>query len=183
MTAAPTSSTINGPAKSGPRAAPLALWRIAEAFLHLLHNLFGAPEDVARKHTLTQKSHALMLPWLRAGEALLRRLLLIEAFAHVAPPNAPKPLPRPRKRVCKPMRFYTEEPDGWRVSFRCFEGDTYARPPGRKNAPNGKGACMSSARFRSAWPLAERYEAVSWRLLGRSRVRRSPHWQHDQSQR
>jgi hypothetical protein len=40
-----------------PRTAPLALWRIAEAFLHVLYSLFGAPEDVAREHTLTRAAH------------------------------------------------------------------------------------------------------------------------------
>jgi hypothetical protein len=36
------------------RNTPIALWRVAEAFLHTLHNLFGAPEDVAFRHTLTR---------------------------------------------------------------------------------------------------------------------------------
>jgi hypothetical protein len=52
----------------------LALWRVAEAFLSTLHMLFGAPEEVAAKHTLTAKAHALMASWLRCAEAMLRRL-------------------------------------------------------------------------------------------------------------
>jgi hypothetical protein len=55
-----------------PGTAPIALWRIAESFLHILHSLFGAPEDVARDHTLTRAAHALLVSWLRVGEALLR---------------------------------------------------------------------------------------------------------------
>jgi hypothetical protein len=61
------------------RHAPIALWRVAQAFLGTLHMLFGAPEDVARDHTLTAKAHKQMAQWLRCAEALLRRLLAIEA--------------------------------------------------------------------------------------------------------
>jgi hypothetical protein len=64
---------------STPRAAPIALWRVAEAFLQTLHMLFGAPADVAADHTLLRKAHAQLAQWLRCAEAMLRRLLLIEA--------------------------------------------------------------------------------------------------------
>ena len=106
-----------------PRTAPIALWRVAEAFLHVLHNLFGAPEDVARDHTLTRAAHMLLLSWLRVGEDLLRRLLAIEATAF---PNAPKSgqggaLPRPaRKHTPRLMSFTPDNPDAWRVRFRCI---------------------------------------------------------------
>jgi hypothetical protein len=133
------------------RHAPLALWRIAHDFLHTLHMLFGAPEDVAFDHTLTRKQHALLLKWLRAGEALLRRLLLLEA-AHY-PPQPPRKPRAQHKRARVRMSFASDEPEKWRVSFRCFMDRR--RPAGlrrsRKAAPK---------RFRSAWPLAERYEAL-----------------------
>ena len=81
------------------RTAPLALWRIAETFLHTLFNLFGAPEDVARQHTFTHAPYVLLLSWIRAGEALLRRLLLIEAAAYSKPNTRPLlHISRPRKR-------------------------------------------------------------------------------------
>jgi len=57
--------------------------------MHTLFNLFGAPEDVAFRHTLTRAPYALMLSWIRCAEAMLRRLLLIEAAAF------PKPNTRP----------------------------------------------------------------------------------------
>jgi len=47
--------------------------------MRILFALFGAPEDVAARHTLTGKPYRLMLSWLRCGEAMMRRLLLIEA--------------------------------------------------------------------------------------------------------
>ena len=81
------------------RTAPLALWRIAEAFLHSLHSLFGAPEDVAREHTLTRAAHALLLSWLRVGEALMRRLLVIEA-ANLSP-TSPRSRPAKSSTVTK----------------------------------------------------------------------------------
>ena len=73
---------------SETRHAPLALWRIAQGFINTLYNLFGAPEDLAARHTLMKKERDLVLDWLRAGEALMRRLLLIEAvgYAGAAPP-------------------------------------------------------------------------------------------------
>jgi hypothetical protein len=44
-------------AQPDTRHAPLALWRIAQAFLNLLHNLFGAPSDVARAPILAREAH------------------------------------------------------------------------------------------------------------------------------
>jgi hypothetical protein len=62
------------------------------------HALFGAPEAVAAIHTLTGKAHAHMASWLRVGEAMLRRLLVIEAAAYPKPNTRPL-LHAPRKRV------------------------------------------------------------------------------------
>lgn len=133
------------------RTAPRALWLVAQAFLIVLHNLFGAPEDVARQHTLTRAAHTLMRQWLRAGEAMMRRLLLIEASAYPKPNTRPLLTPS-RKRARKLHAFTPEHPEKWRVSFRCLGADR-ARPrrPSRRTAPT---------RFASAWPLAERYEAL-----------------------
>lgn len=134
------------------RHAPIALWRVAEAFLHLLHNLFGAPEAVAHRHTLTRKTHALMLEWLKAGEAMMRRLLLLEA-AHY-PPHPPRKPHIKRTRARKLMSFTADEPDRWRTSFRCFMDRR--RPAG----PRRGLSAGHRQRFLSAWPLAERYEAL-----------------------
>jgi len=161
-----------------PRSAPIALWRIAEAFLHVLHDLFGAPEDVAARHTLTRAAHALMASWLRVGEALLLRLLMIEAaaiemievtYTHdhrwpQAEPTSQGACMSPRS----PRAFFADDPDSWRVSFRCFAAADRRLPAG--NSPNKPMALASQdvvcrleaggPRFRSAWPLAERYEAL-----------------------
>lgn len=147
------------------RTAPIALWRIAQAFLNILYNLFGSPEDVALRHTLTREPYNLMLSWLRVGEAMMRRLIAIEAAAF------PKPNTRPllratRQRKRRAIGFDHDEPEKWRVSFRCLVNGArrlrrrkpaLARRLG--NAPP-EAARSTSPKFHSAWPLAERYEAL-----------------------
>ncbi|HYD86163.1 MAG TPA: hypothetical protein VEA80_01695 [Vitreimonas sp.] len=142
------------------RHAPLEFWRIAEAFLQLLHNLFGAPEDIAAQHTLTRAAHTLLSSWLSAGEAMLRRLLLIEAAAYPSPAS-----PRTRrghKRVRKLMSFTPDKPEEWRVSFAAFYGPSASRRPasGREMTGQGGEAPARLGGFASAWPLAERFEAM-----------------------
>lgn len=113
MNASPTTDTQTD------RTAPIALWRAAQAFMHILHALFGAPEEVAFKHTLTRKAHELMASWLRSGEAMMRRLLLIEAQSF-AKPNTRPLLHAPHKHTRKPAALDPDAPEQWRVSFRCF---------------------------------------------------------------
>jgi hypothetical protein len=170
-------------APSPARIAPLALWRVAQAFLHTLYNLFGAPEDVAREHTFTAKAHEQLASWLRCAEAMLRRLLLIEASAYPKPNTrlaSPErseggpPLRAPRQRVRKLMLFDADKPEEWRVCFRVFASPTLRQPRTKSGGDAGVGAAGSVSvslslskakrpepqRFRSAWPLAERYEAL-----------------------
>ena len=138
--------------------------------MHLLHALFGDPSHVAAKHTLTLKAHQLMASWLRAGEAMMRRLLIIEAAAF-AKPNTRPLLRAPRARARKLMHFTAEAPEQWRVNFRCFYGPSASRrhapePAGETPAVHNKRlsreerCSQPKPRFRSAWPLAERYEAL-----------------------
>jgi hypothetical protein len=137
-------------AASAPiRTAPLALWRVAEAFLRALHVLFGAPEDVAGEGWLARAAHRRLASWLRCGEAMLRRLIMIEAAAQ-APANAPA-RQRARRRTRKAMAFTADQPQAWRVSLRVFSA------PGGARAARASGARVP---LRSAWPLAERYEAL-----------------------
>jgi hypothetical protein len=166
---------MNAPAPTDTTAttAPLALWRVAEAFMHILHALFGSPAQVAARHTLRFEAHKLMASWLRAGEAMMRRLLLIEAAAF-AKPNT-RPLLRPsRKRTRKLMSFTADAPKQWRASFRCFVSEDRRLPAGKHRCRQDAGGprkrisredrwCSENwkpVRFRSAWPLAERYEAL-----------------------
>lgn len=175
--------------------------------MHILFALFGDPSDVAAQHALKLKAYQLMASWLRVGEAMMRRLLLIEAAAF-AKPNSRPLLREPRPRTRKLMHFFPETPEKWRVSFCCFatprglssskagatatalrqaQGSNGRRPfiireePALRSRHANRAQRRSSHRkryapilrqdreciihrppmiFRSAWPLAERYEAL-----------------------
>lgn len=105
------------------RAAPLVLWRALRVFLATMFSLFGAPEAIAAHGVMSRKGHVLILSWLRAGEAFLRRLLFIEALAHVdnARVSARAVSKRGKPHVRQPVYFQPDKPDDWRVSFRVFE--------------------------------------------------------------
>jgi len=179
---------------SAERTAPLTLWATAQSFLNTLFALFGPPEAIAFQHTHTSQQRALMLPWLRAGEALMRRLLLIEAAAYPKPNTPPRLWPK-RTRVRKLVGFDDDKPETWRVSFKCFarlnsspgrgggvvrsttEGepdacalscaspsvsfaDSSPASGGAVKFWEGKWFTAKPTKFTSAWPLAERYEAL-----------------------
>ena len=122
-TADPSPTKPQAHEAAATRTAPLTLWRVAQAVLGVLHMLFGPPETVAAQHTLTAKAHAQIASWLRTAEAMLRRLLLIEASAYPRPNTRPL-LRAPRQRTRKLMHFTAEAPGQWRVSFRCFVSST-----------------------------------------------------------
>ncbi len=103
------------------RVAPAQLWRAMRAFLCLLFDLFGEPSDIAASGALSRKTRALIAPWLRAGEAFMRRLLFIEALAlNVDTPRAAPAKRQPHTR--KLCYFYPDKPEEWRVSFRVLAG-------------------------------------------------------------
>jgi len=153
--------------------APPALWRIARAFICVLHDLFGDPSDIARAHTLTRAAYKLLLSWLRVGEAMMRRLIAIEAAAFPAAPIAERTRTK-RKRVRRLMEFWPEKPDEWRVYFRCSasaprmlrQAQHDASEPHDKT-PLPKSVTLSLSKgdakaplLHNAWPIAERYEAL-----------------------
>jgi hypothetical protein len=145
------------------RAAPLHLWRAASALLNTLFALLGGPEKLAAKHTLTAAAHKLAADWLRTAEALMRRLLLVEARAYPPPSSRQKTagrLPAVRKR--KLMGFDADKPGQWRVSFRCFLDRRRPRRREAQQHPQKLGHLNNAdgPSFRSAWPLAERFEAL-----------------------
>ena len=148
------------------RAAPLDLWREAETLIHQLSALFGPPEQIAFQHTLTAKAYKLLSQWLRGAEALLRQLLLIEAAAlapgvtHARPVVAPISPAGAGACVSPETRlreFWPDKPEDWRVSFSVLmDRRRLAGSDGRQ----GRRRSMEAKRFYSAWPLAERAEAL-----------------------
>lgn len=155
--------------------APPALWAAARALIATIFNLFGDPARIAFQHTHTGAQRALLLKWLRAGEALVRHLLLIEA-ASIAKPNTRPLLHASRKlmgraRVRRMMSFDADNPEDWRVSFRCLarapkpaqlrETWTVRRAPHHiSREDRWSGEFQKRVSFHSAWPLAERAEAL-----------------------
>ena len=148
--------------------APPILWAAARALICTIFALFGEPSYIAWQHTHRQSQRTLLLKWLRAGEALMRHLLLIEAAAY-AKPNT-RPLLRERRaRVRRLVTFEADKPEAWRVSFRCFASVT--RGPRKPRSPSPRRPRLSreerwcaeywpKPKFYSAWPLALRAEAM-----------------------
>jgi hypothetical protein len=170
------------------RQSRLQLWAIAQHFLGVLFDLFGAPEVIAARHTLRRSEWAMLAKWLRAGEAMMRQLLLVEA-SHCAKPNTPPLLRKQRARARKLVGFDADTPENWRVCLRLsLPGRSAKREepgsigqqaasdewtPDRRvltHAGPGNGGisredrwCAEKVRreiFHSAWPLAERAEAL-----------------------
>ncbi|PZO53719.1 MAG: hypothetical protein DCF16_06325 [Alphaproteobacteria bacterium] len=143
------------------RKAPLELWRAAGALLRTLFNLFGAPEELAARHTITGPTYRLILNWLHCAEALMRHLLFIEASAH--PRGAASSAKRAHaQRQSREMSFEADKPEEWRVSFRLCADDRRL-PAGKRlstlTAPR-RPQSLAPTTFHSAWPLAERFEAL-----------------------
>lgn len=119
--------------------------------------LFGDPSAIAARHTIVREHWRQLVQWLRAGETLMRLLLVVEA-ASLPKPNARMPLLHPRRaRMRKLMGFEADAPEKWRVSFRVFLDRRRPRRPAPVHAGEDAG---DPRRFHSAWPLAERAEAL-----------------------
>ena len=142
--------TQGAPTPANDDTTPAALWDAARYAMRWLVNLFGAPTDLADFTVLTPNEHRDLLSWLRPLEALVRSLLLIKAAEMPAPERAArrgKTAPRRSRRL---VEQDPETSERWRVSFRALP--PVRRPGSRRRA--------SSADLPSAWPLAERLEAV-----------------------
>lgn len=137
-----------------PRHAPRALWLIAQAFMQALYALFGNPEDIAQAPHRQARAYKQLATWIAAGEALLRRLLMIEAAATTpAPPRRPRA--KRAARVRTRIACFPDQPQAWRVSFRAVPSQ---HRPLRLWRP--KKRLFTPRHIVDAWPLALRYEAL-----------------------
>lgn len=142
------------------RYAPIALWRVASRLLITLFNLFGEPQQLAFQHTVVRRDYDLICNWLRTVEALFRKLLFIEA-SYYAVNLAPGRQRAKRKRVRRVMTFVPERPEEWRVTFRMERARPRPRTSVRVIAgDDARAPYLAPTTFHSAWPLAERFEAL-----------------------
>jgi hypothetical protein len=145
---------------TSPRTAPPNLWRIIECFVAAFIDRIGDPTTIAYREFVTLHHLRLIRRWLSAGEAFLRQLLLIEASAYrQAAPARPR-TPRQRKR-----RLVIHDPDKpkeWRVYFRCFPAQRRPQTARKRKSPPPPSPPRDplAPRLYSAWPLAERAEAL-----------------------
>jgi hypothetical protein len=133
--------------------SPQGLWRALRHYFEWLLNVIGDGAAVAHMHTLTRKQRDDVLTWLRPVEALLRRLIFLDAMAlpHEAP-RAPSVRVK-RARIRRVVENKPDAPEDWHVRFRLVD------PPARASLQQRRGAGAPHAHF-SAWPLAERIEAA-----------------------
>jgi hypothetical protein len=145
----------SAPPQTPPRHAPIALWQAAHALITALFNLFGAPEHIAAQRTLTKPARDLLLTWLRPAEAIVRRLIFIEAHKLGAPEPPPSRPCAARKvaRTRESPAFDPAAPETWRVSFRCS-------PPTSRRARTARTRRHRAPRQIFARPFAERCEAL-----------------------
>lgn len=144
-----------------------ALWEAAEYLLRWLVALCGDACAVVARGRLSPKERREIAFWLRPVEALVRRLLVVEA-ARLA-----ETLPPPRARTARPRKCRTvlQDPENsasWAVRFRALE--RIGSPGAAPAACTAPLACARSRRAgvkrdsfaaRDPWPLAERIEAVA----------------------
>jgi hypothetical protein len=106
------------------------------------------------KRPRNARTYKQLATWIAAGEALLRRLLMLEAAgAPVLAPlkkRAPRPYQKREKIECAPDR-----PEAWPVSFRAF-------PRVRKSWRTRRSSRrrLFPRRIVDSWRLAVRYEAL-----------------------
>ncbi len=144
---------------SSPCTAPPDLWRIIEGFVAAFIDRIGNPTTIAYREFVTLHHLRLIRRWLSAGEAFLRHLLLIEASAY--PRSAPARPRTPRNRERRLVIHDPDKPAEWRVYFRCFPAQQRPRPARkRKSPPPSSPRDPLAPRLYSAWPLAERAEAL-----------------------
>ena len=136
------------------RAAPPALWALARACLGAIAALFGRPGDVAAQGWLARRTRNLLRAMLNAAHAVIARLLLIEAAALPAPAPA-RAQARRTPRVRRTIAHYAHAPEHWRVTLRLMRR---RRPRAQRPSAPAPAAQRDPL---DAWPLAERYEALT----------------------
>jgi hypothetical protein len=95
------------------------LWESARMILCRLADMFGTPVDLTRQEYVPTKTHSLLGDWIRNLESLVRRILLVAAFALELPALTPRTA-KGARGVGGFKRTWWDDPNTWQVSFRTF---------------------------------------------------------------
>lgn len=141
-----------------PAPTPLSLWRSLRAYIEHACALFGLPGAIAKRIWLTRAEHALIAGFLRPLEALLRRLLYVDALELT--PAAAVTENKTRVRFAAPAatgaHFNLDDSSSWRAPFILGASPGRRYPAGKPNQRKSPPLinAVSSA------PLALRLEAL-----------------------
>ena len=149
----PQTPHVTTPEPHSDDASLPTLWDAAWHLLDWLTTLFGNPAEFAQLDLLAPREQADILHWLRPLEALVRRLLLLEAAELAGGLAASHPSRRVRLRTRRLVAQDPENASAWRVSFRVT---LLASQAGRVTPARALPSDLPSA-----WPIAERWEAVA----------------------
>ena len=136
----------------GPHDQLTWLWRSAHLMLGRLADLFGTPVDLIRQEYVPTKTHSLLGDWIRNLESLVRRILLVAAFALELPALKSRTAKGPQG-VARFKRTWWDDPNTWQVSFRTFMPGN----PERITQVRGRGWRSPTKRTRQ---MAMRLEAL-----------------------
>ena len=142
-----------------PALTTTQLWRALRAHIEQTCTAFGLPSTLARLLWLTRLQHKHICTWLRPLEALLRRLIFIDAYAlALTAPDAPPPEAKARLRLGMPAAFGAafdaDNSESWRVSFSA------RLPMQRPSAHRTAQAPSASLNAVSSAPCALRLEGL-----------------------
>jgi hypothetical protein len=141
------------------------LWAVLRHFFGCAQRDIGAPTDIARIALIGPEARKLILDWLAPLEALLRRLLFLNAVA-IELPNAQHPNPaklkapksnaqRPRPSIARDA----ENPASWPAHFRLAPPSAHRPAPRGAQKPAPREAHFGAGLY-TGWPLALRFEAL-----------------------
>lgn len=154
--------------------SPPALWEAAKYLLRWLYAICGTPCAIVADGLHAPRERRRIALWLRPVEALVRRLLVVEAvrMAQTLPAAEGKGTgarPRQRPPMCRIAFLDPEDSDAWIVHFRALGGTPMRHAEGNSpQAPESERRSGAPAARRKdpladwcPWPLAVRIEAVT----------------------
>jgi hypothetical protein len=154
-----TTSSPPNQAADAPPSPRATLWAAAREALRFMQTLFGGPAAIAALVWVVGARRAEMLAWLAPVEALLRKLVALEAASlSVSPPMPRTPPVGPGARRPRGV-IDIETPQNWPARFRVSASQERRRDAGPATPPRTAGAPNFDGLY-GAFPLAARLEAA-----------------------